>query len=251
MGDYVIATDPATAWTHVKSLMAQMKYKTVRLDEEHQYLVTEETNYARTLPDLKQLGIVKDGRPTRVKWYVSVPRDFAAARLSIASEVQVVNGREVYTVYRTPPLAEWFRDQLSRHMTLSIEPLSSDVQERTNRSSPISEPDHRSCSPPASPIMVRDTPVPNLRMPQVLQEYKPFFPQGEMRQQHEGSVLLQGVVMEHGSVTSIKILRSPDDSPGLVTNAIAAAAMWRFLPARVDGCPVPMTITIELSFKLR
>jgi TonB family protein len=250
-GDFVFKTDPATAWRQVKALVTQLKYKTVRVDETHQYLVTEYASYSKGLPDLKGLGLIKNGRPARVNWYVSVPTDFKVARVSIASEVQVVDGRETYMLYRTVPLASWFAEQLAQQLTLPVERLASDVEERTRLSPPVSEATAEPCRPPSSPVSLQKGRSGNLQMPRILQEFKPLFPQNELRAQHQGTVLLEAVATEHGSMTSIKVLRSPNQSPEFIANAIAAAAMWRFLPARLDGCPVPASITIELNFRIR
>jgi TonB family protein len=54
-----------------------------------------------------------------------------------------------------------------------------------------------------------------------------------------------------GEVTEIKILRSLDSTFGLDQEAIKAAKQWRFSPGTRLGEPVPVVVSIELSFTLR
>ena len=72
-----------------------------------------------------------------------------------------------------------------------------------------------------------------------------------MRAKVQGTVLLQCVVRPDGSVTDIQILRSLDSVFGLDQEAIKAARQWRFAPGTRMGQPVPVQITIELTFTLR
>jgi TonB family protein len=54
-----------------------------------------------------------------------------------------------------------------------------------------------------------------------------------------------------GEVMEVKILRSLDSTFGLDKEAIKAAKQWRFSPGSRLGEPVPVLISIELSFTLR
>jgi outer membrane biosynthesis protein TonB len=49
----------------------------------------------------------------------------------------------------------------------------------------------------------------------------------------------------------VKVVRSLDPIFGLDQEAIKAARNWRFTPGMRLGEPVPVIITIELSFTLR
>jgi periplasmic protein TonB len=58
-------------------------------------------------------------------------------------------------------------------------------------------------------------------------------------------------VLPDGTVGDARIIRSLDQRFGLDQEAIAAAKKWRFRPGLLNGKPVPVIVTIELSFMLR
>jgi protein TonB len=88
-------------------------------------------------------------------------------------------------------------------------------------------------------------------LPQVLREVKPAYTADAMRAKVQGSVWLECIVMPDGSVGEVKVTRSLDPIFGLDQEAIKAAKMWRFRPGMRQGEPVPVIITIELTFTLR
>jgi protein TonB len=88
-------------------------------------------------------------------------------------------------------------------------------------------------------------------LPRLLREVKPNYTSEAMRAKIQGTVLLECVVNTSGDVTEIKILRSLDPTFGLDQEAIKAARQWRFAPGTRLGEPVPVIVSIELSFTLR
>ena len=72
-----------------------------------------------------------------------------------------------------------------------------------------------------------------------------------MRAKVQGSVWLECIVLPDGTVGDVRITRSLDSRFGLDQEAIAAARRWRFKPGLLNGRPVPVAITIELTFSLR
>lgn len=88
-------------------------------------------------------------------------------------------------------------------------------------------------------------------LPRILREVKPAYTSDAMRAKVQGTVLLQCVVRQDGSVTDVQVLRSLDSVFGLDQEAIKAARQWRFAPGTRMGQAVPVQITIELTFTLR
>ena len=88
-------------------------------------------------------------------------------------------------------------------------------------------------------------------VPVLLREVKPAYTAEAMRAKVQGTVLVECVVLPDGSVGNVQILKSLDSSFGLDQEAIKAAKQWRFRPGVRQGEPVPVLITIELSFTLR
>lgn len=87
--------------------------------------------------------------------------------------------------------------------------------------------------------------------PRVLREVKPQYTADAMRAKVQGTVWLECVVMPDGSVGEVRVTKSLDPIFGLDQEAIKAARGWRFAPGTRQGQPVPVLVTIELSFTLR
>jgi len=88
-------------------------------------------------------------------------------------------------------------------------------------------------------------------LPVLLREVKPAYTADAMRAKIQGTVLLECIVRPDGTVTDIQVLRSLDPTFGLDQEAMKAAKQWRFRPGMRLGEPVPVVVTIELTFTLR
>lgn len=92
---------------------------------------------------------------------------------------------------------------------------------------------------------------PGVTNPVVISEKKPSYTAAAMRAQITGSVEMQAVIDAEGKPTDIRVVRSLDALYGLDQNAVEALKEWRFKPATREGKPVPILVTIEMSFTLR
>ena len=88
-------------------------------------------------------------------------------------------------------------------------------------------------------------------LPQLIREVKPVYTPQAMAAKIEGTVLLQCVVDPDGTVSDIVVVESLDREYGLDDAAVNAAGQWRFRPGTKDGEPVPVRISIQLTFALR
>lgn len=90
-----------------------------------------------------------------------------------------------------------------------------------------------------------------IELPRLLREVKPQYTADAMRAKIQGTAVLDCVVTPDGGVGECDIARSLDSSFGLDQEAVKAAKQWRFTPGRRFGQPVPVLVTIELTFTLR
>jgi TonB family protein len=88
-------------------------------------------------------------------------------------------------------------------------------------------------------------------LPTVLKEVKPAYTAEAMRAKVQGTVQLECIVLPDGSVGTVEVIRSLDPTFGLDQEAIKAARQWRFRPGMLQGQPVSVAVTIELTFTLR
>ena len=88
-------------------------------------------------------------------------------------------------------------------------------------------------------------------LPTVIREKKAEYTPEARRAKIEGNVVLEGVVMADGTLGAMRVVKSLDTTYGLDEQAIKAAKEWRFTPGTKDGKPVPVKVTIEMTFTLR
>jgi TonB family protein len=85
--------------------------------------------------------------------------------------------------------------------------------------------------------------------PTVISDVKPQYTPDALKARIEGTVTVECVVRPDGSVSDIRVVKSLD--PDLDQQAIKAARQWRFAPGMKDGKPVPVRVTLEMTFTRR
>ncbi len=95
------------------------------------------------------------------------------------------------------------------------------------------------------------TPGNGVTLPQLVREVKPEYTQEAKDAHIEGTVVVETIVQKDGDVGDVKIVRSLDPTYGLDKEAVKAAKQWKFKPGTKNGEPVPVRISIELTFTLK
>ena len=90
-----------------------------------------------------------------------------------------------------------------------------------------------------------------LTLPRPVKEVNPNYTQAAMEKRIEGTVLLNCLIWEDGTVGGCHVTRSLDRQFGLDEEALKAVRQWLFLPAEQNGRPVATLATIEMTFTLR
>jgi len=127
--------------------------------------------------------------------------------------------------------------------------------------------------PTATPVPVEPTPVPvaprapavpaqeavqvgqlvemspDVTPPQAVYSPKPMYPPLAVRQRIGGTVFLDVLVDENGSVQDVKVLRGVKPDLGLDAAAVSAVKTWRFKPATKGGVRVKVHVTQTIPFK--
>ena len=92
--------------------------------------------------------------------------------------------------------------------------------------------------------------TPGVTDPQILVQTIPKYTDEAIKAKTQGVVLVQIVIRKNGRVDSPKVLRGLGH--GLEEMAInEIVANWRFRPATLDGRPVDLLATVEVTFNLR
>ena len=86
-------------------------------------------------------------------------------------------------------------------------------------------------------------------LPVIVKEVKPQYTNRAKDMKIQGSVLLGAVVLENGHIDdAVEILKSLDKD--LDEQAIIALKQWEFKPGTRQGKPVPVRISVELTFTI-
>ena len=104
---------------------------------------------------------------------------------------------------------------------------------------------------PPPPTPARKEPVPVggvIRPPTRIVSVAPVYPQVALAARVEGTVILQAVIDEKGSVRELRVLRG---HPLLDDAAMQAVAKWQFTPTLLNGTTVPVVMTVTVSFTLQ
>lgn len=92
--------------------------------------------------------------------------------------------------------------------------------------------------------------APGLVAPKAVKTVAPRYTSDAMRAKIQGTVVLEVVVLEDGTVGRTRIREPLDDQYGLDASALEAAAQWEFEPGTLDGKPVAVLMELRLQFRL-
>jgi TonB family protein len=85
-----------------------------------------------------------------------------------------------------------------------------------------------------------------IKMPTRVSAVDPVYPPEAAAKGVSGTVILEALIGENGEITSSRVLRSV---PGLDEAATHAVRQWVYEPTVVGGKPVPVIVTLTVSFK--
>src|SRR5262245_30082587 len=90
--------------------------------------------------------------------------------------------------------------------------------------------------------------VAGLTMPKLVQQVYPKYTSDAMRAKIQGTVEVQVVVLEDGTVGRARVLQSLDKKLGLDDAALVAAKQYKFEAGKLNGQVVPVAVSIQLQF---
>jgi periplasmic protein TonB len=105
--------------------------------------------------------------------------------------------------------------------------------------------------PPPPPPSVEKVPLRpggQIQPPRKLKDVAPIYPQIALSARREGTVIVEAIIGEDGRVQQARVLRSVQL---LDEAALAAVRQWVFTPTRLNGEPVPIVMTITVTFRLQ
>ena len=82
-----------------------------------------------------------------------------------------------------------------------------------------------------------------------MQRVEPKYPEVARRARMSGQVIIEAVITDRGEVISPRVMKSTTESI-LNQAALDAVRQWRYEPARFRGQPVPVYVTVTVTFRL-
>jgi protein TonB len=86
-----------------------------------------------------------------------------------------------------------------------------------------------------------------MQPPRKIVDAQPAYPEIAQRARVEGIVIIEAVIDTRGNIDSARVLRS---LPLLDGAALDAVRQWKYTAALLNGVPVPVIVTVTVTFKL-
>jgi protein TonB len=87
----------------------------------------------------------------------------------------------------------------------------------------------------------------DVRAPRKVRDAAPVYPEFARRASLQGIVIVECVIDERGQVQDAKVVKG---LPLLDDAALDAVRQWRYAPSLLDGVPVPVLMTVTVTFQL-
>ena len=88
----------------------------------------------------------------------------------------------------------------------------------------------------------------NIAVPMKIRDQKPFYPIDAQQARVQGIVIIEATIDCDGNVVDPRILRG---QPMLNEAALEAVKQWKYRPVLLNGAPVPVMMTMTVTFTLR
>jgi periplasmic protein TonB len=105
--------------------------------------------------------------------------------------------------------------------------------------------------PPPPPAPKPQTPIyigGQVRAPQKTHDVRPVYPPLALAARVQGIVIVEATIGADGRVVNARILRSV---PLLDQAALDAVRQWEYVPTTLNGVPVPVIMSVTVTFQLR
>ena len=88
-----------------------------------------------------------------------------------------------------------------------------------------------------------------VKEPVEISRVQPVYPEAARKARLQGVVILEAIITKEGHVDSVRILRGLN--PLLDKAAMDAVSKWRYKAATFNNRPVPVYLTVTVTFRLQ
>jgi TonB family protein len=144
-----------------------------------------------------------------------------------------------------------FRFDQGRGGTVRFETISQSVLDLLKQCLPADSALQATALPAPAPVRPSQAPSDYVyveSLPEAIHREEPYYPPDADERGTRGTVLVMALVGKDGMVKDTRVIWS---IPGLEEAAVSAVRHWRFKPATSEGRPVPVWVSVPVSFKPR
>ena len=98
--------------------------------------------------------------------------------------------------------------------------------------------------PPAAPVRVGG----DIKRPEILKRVDPVYPAIAKAARVSGMVIVEAIIARDGSIKDAKVIRSV---PMLDQAALDAVQQWRYTPTLLNGQPVEVIMSVNVTFAIQ
>ena len=95
---------------------------------------------------------------------------------------------------------------------------------------------------PKAPVRVGGS----VKRPRLISAVQPVYPLLAKQAEVQGIVSIDAVIDEHGNVVEVQAISG---SPLLIPAALQAVAQWKYEPTYLNGAPVSLELTVDVTFR--
>ena len=178
---------------------------------------------------------------------VNMAGEFGFANIPVGRYAVEVRARG-FAVGKTEVLVEAGR-RVEAQVTLQLGQISESMTVRGARPATGSLASPAAAAPNPARIPQRIAIGGNVKAAKLIKQVPPVYPAGLKQQGVTGVVMLRAVISMTGEPLNLEVINTTVN-PGLAQAALDAVRQWRYEPTLLNGQPVEVVTTIDVTFEL-
>jgi len=241
------------AWDVVQKRLNELGFSPEKTDRANQIVLTKWREVGAKgmewlpTPTLTETDIAK-----RSRCEVFVSPFAEPARVYIGSQIEGVQAGLQTSAsaigYNDPNLNSALMSEIAKALGQEGLPIPAGFKERRQLALSILKDGADDCLRQGPPPKEGAKVTPPREIP--LSEFKFFYPAAALRENTEGTVRVEFVILEDGGVTDIRVLDSALGNQ-LEVLAMGVVSLLFYSPAKLDNCSVPAYLTYSVHYQIR
>ena len=247
-------------WQALRDQIREMGLREYRIDEKAGVLITSWERYSREIFwQWHRTELPKRFLPREFQIHVFVPLEAEPGRVYLGSFVRAEEmlGRETATFYNLGTVEASLFEAFEKRLGEKGRPIPEKYRRRRALvQSLLGEGVGDPCTAREDTPTQLNTQIASTkgtRPPEVikLSKIEPIYDLRDLKAHKSGRILLKAQILEDGAVVDVSPLTNERPSNHFLESALNAVSLWRYKPARRDGCPIPIAFTVVADYNLK